>query len=295
MLAGSVYEFDRRRWLLPVATIAPHSFLARIGAAMLILAGIAWLDSYSGPEVQLFVFYLLPILYVTSQIGQRMGIVMCVICVASSVAVGWHDGADVGPAKAMTAAARLLVSVLVVVGWGRLHKMGQALAELSLTDPLTGLQNRRGCLLRGEAELTRMRRSGECLSLMYIDLDNFKAVNDIQGHKAGDRLLRVTAEVLLQSIRESDAAARMGGDEFVLILPGANSWGGRSLGETIRRGLCQAYRNEGVDASASVGVATFYEAPATFEEALHDADQVMYRTKRANKGEVLQQDVRRKS
>lgn len=263
----------------------------RVGLITLLIAGIAWLDFVSGPDVHLFVFYLMPILLVTNGLGQVAGILMSILCVACNVAIAWFVNPGFAVPDLVTAAARLLMSVLVVIAWGRLQTMGRALAELSLTDPLTGLQNRRACVLRGDVELARMRRSGECLSLMYIDLDNFKSVNDSHGHKGGDRVLRATAEGLREFLRRSDLAVRIGGDEFAVILPATGRDGGRRLGEEVRSCLRLLYIKEGVAVTASVGVATFYTAPESFEEVLHFSDQLMYQIKRNGKDGVLQRDV----
>lgn len=262
----------------------------QLAVILLLLASIAWLDFLSGPEVHLFVFYLLPILMVTSGYGQMAGIAMSLLCVACNVAVTREASPGLALPELATAAARLMMSVFVVVGWGRLQAIGRALAELSLTDALTGLQNRRACVLRGEAELARMRRSGECLSLMYIDLDNFKSVNDSLGHKGGDRVLRATGEALRGFMRRSDFAVRLGGDEFAVILPATDSAGGRRLGEEVRRHLRLLFIEQGVAVTASVGVATFHQAPGSFEEVLHFSDQLMYRAKSNGKDFVMQQD-----
>ncbi|WP_170304284.1 GGDEF domain-containing protein [Duganella radicis] len=160
-----------------------------------------------------------------------------------------------------------------------------------MVDSLTGLQNRRACLLRGQAEFARMHRTGEQLSLMFIDLDNFKTVNDQFGHKAGDRLLRMTAAELRRVLRHSDFAVRLGGDEFATILPGTDGAGGRSLAEIVHICLNRLFEIAGFDVSASVGVATFRAVPAHFEEVLQRGDELMYEIKRAGKDGVLQRDV----
>lgn len=293
LLSRNAVELEAMRW--STSERGPHRWrrVAHMVAIALLLVSVAWLDLLSGPQVHLFVFYLMPILLVTSAFGQASGIAMSVICVACNLLIARQLNPAFGFPEVVTAAARLVMSVLVVIGWGRLWAMGRALAELSMTDPLTGLQNRRAGVLRGEAELARMRRSGECLSLMYVDLDNFKSVNDSHGHKGGDRVLRATAQALCEFLRRSDLAVRIGGDEFAVILPATDSAGGRRIGEEARRRLGLLYINEGVAVTASVGVATFHQAPGSFEEVLHFSDQLMYQMKRSGKDGVLQQDAGR--
>jgi len=280
-----------RLWHKSRPAVAPgRKRMAALGAMGLFL-GIAGLDFLGGPEIHLFVFYLLPVLYVTSQFGQRAGMISCVLGVASASFVAWVGDGTAGINEWVTAAARLMVSLTVVAGWGRLHDMGMALAELSMVDPLTGLHNRRACYWHGEAELVRMRRTAECLSLMFIDLDNFKAVNDSHGHKAGDQLLRATAMELRRLIRESDVAARVGGDEFAVILPRTDGEGGRNLAQAVHANLQSLFQSLNVQTSASIGVATFRRAPASFEAVLHGADELMYEIKASGKDGVRQQNV----
>lgn len=280
------------RWLRYRTEPGRYSAPSWSAVALSSIALIAWLDFHSGPEIHLFVFYLLPILIATWHIGWRAGMTICVICILASLIAVWHEGRGLGHDAVVTASARLLVFSLAVFGWGRLHDMSRALAELSLIDPLTELQNRRACLLRGDAELARIRRNGGCLSLMFLDLDNFKGVNDNQGHKAGDRLLRATATELLRLLRHSDMAARLGGDEFAVILPGTDGAGGRRLAETVHANLAIIFRAQGADVTASIGVATFCRPPDHFEDVLQYADQLMYEIKKTGKDGVMQRDVK---
>lgn len=91
--------------------------------------------------------------------------------------------------------------------------------ELATTDALTGLQNRRAFLDVGESKIERLKRYARPLSVVFLDLDNFKQLNDTKGHDAGDAALQVTAKALLGALRTSDRVARLGGDEFAILLP----------------------------------------------------------------------------
>jgi diguanylate cyclase (GGDEF)-like protein len=153
-------------------------------------------------------------------------------------------------------------------------RLVQVLRQHATTDPLTGLLNREG--LRGAAERLRSRTSsrGQALTLAVIDLDDFKAVNDSDGHEAGDRLLVRLAHGWHGALRADDVAARFGGDEFVLLLPGTDVAGAFTL-VTRLRALTPG-------TPWSVGVVDF-PADAPLSQVLRDADRELYAAKRARR------------
>jgi diguanylate cyclase (GGDEF)-like protein len=167
----------------------------------------------------------------------------------------------------------------------------QRAEALSVTDDLTKLYNSRYLhqVLRRESK--RASRSGRPLSLLFIDLDGFKAVNDTHGHLAGSQALVEAAGVIRGSARETDVVARFGGDEFALILPDTGSEGAAAVGDRVRERIAaHAFlADDGLEIhlTVSVGVATLPDVAASAEELIKAADGAMYRVKESGKDSVF--------
>jgi diguanylate cyclase (GGDEF)-like protein len=181
-------------------------------------------------------------------------------------------------------AASLAAHAVVALENARLHGMVERQA---LVDGLTGLANRRAASDALHAEAARAERLETPLSVVLADLDGFKDVNDVHGHAVGDAVLRVFAEVLRETLRESDVAGRWGGEEFLLLLPGADEEGAAQLAERVRIGL--AARTipgvPGLRVTASFGVAE-YAGETNTEQLVAAADAALYAAKRAGKDRV---------
>ena len=152
----------------------------------------------------------------------------------------------------------------------------------SHTDALTGLWNRRYLDLAIDSELVRCVRFAESFSLLFCDIDNFKAINDRLGHPAGDHVLTTLGQRLGRATREVDEVARYGGDEFVLVLPRTDLPGALSLAEKIRSAVRSAPFTIGrsdVPVTVSVGVSTFPDHGSTAGDLLARADSALYKAK----------------
>jgi diguanylate cyclase (GGDEF)-like protein len=161
---------------------------------------------------------------------------------------------------------------------------------LSVTDDLTHLYNSRYLNQVLRRETKRASRSGRPLSLLFIDLDGFKAVNDTHGHLFGSRALVEAAAVIRQSARETDVVSRFGGDEFALILPDTGGEGAFAVGERIRERIA-AHRflvGDGLDIhlTGSIGVATLPDVAASADELMQAADKAMYAVKESGKNGI---------
>jgi diguanylate cyclase (GGDEF)-like protein len=162
-------------------------------------------------------------------------------------------------------------------------------SRLAKTDALTGLANLRAFLEQLEHDLALTARTGNPLTLAYVDLDDFKSINDSQGHSAGDNLLRAVATRLISATRRTDTVARLGGDEFGIILPATDFDGAKAILRKIRRSLGAPY--EGIEyTTCSVGAVVLRERTANAAAALAAADRLMYAAKRSGKNAFVVQE-----
>jgi len=164
----------------------------------------------------------------------------------------------------------------------RLSTAVAALADEARRDPLTGLWNRRLLEGRLEYEVTRHRRNGSPLSVLVLDLDGFKAVNDELGHPVGDELLKQVAAAISDTVREMDTVVRQGGDEFCVVAPETDAVEGAELAERLKAALRELVAG-GVPVSASAGVATFPADASSAELLLAQADAEQRRDKQAGR------------
>ncbi|RLD18989.1 MAG: hypothetical protein DRI36_00075 [Caldiserica bacterium] len=161
----------------------------------------------------------------------------------------------------------------------------EEIERLSLKDGLTGLYNIRYFKERVKEEIERSRRNNLCFSMVMIDLDNFKKINDSFGHSTGDKVLKFFSEELQKNMRKSDVICRYGGDEFLVLLPRVNIGKSNFMKERIRKVLCKEIRigNLKVSISASIGGVVFPFDGDTVEKLFERADHVLYKVKRKGK------------
>jgi diguanylate cyclase (GGDEF)-like protein len=183
-------------------------------------------------------------------------------------------------------AASLASHAVVALEAARLHRI---VSNQALVDGLTGLANRRSCEHTLNTELARAQRFPGALAVVVADLDDFKEVNDRHGHQAGDIVLREFASLLRESVRDIDLAARWGGEEFLLVLPGTDLEGAARVAERVRRALEEgtvlSVDGEPIPVTASFGVAAYPEAQ-TAAALFAAADEALYEAKRIGKNRV---------
>ncbi|MFD2264651.1 diguanylate cyclase [Lacibacterium aquatile] len=165
----------------------------------------------------------------------------------------------------------------------------QRLLELATRDALTGLHNRRHFFELGQREFDRSRRASKPCALLLFDIDHFKAVNDTYGHATGDDVIRGIAEIACDMTRRTDIAARVGGEEFVILLPDTGLEAAALVGEKLRRAIEAApYGTRSLHATVSIGIAEAEAADVNLSDTLARADIALYQAKREGRNRLVQ-------
>lgn len=261
--------------------------VAAIG--LLLMGFVGLLDYLNGYEVSFSIFYLAPVAVVAWHAGPGLGYVFCVAGAATWFAVDEASGHPYSHWLIPVWNATVRLGFFAVTTWllGELKRRLAAETALARIDGLTQLLNARAFREVASRLLLLAQRYRHASVLGYVDVDNFKAVNDRLGHAEGDRVLRAVAGTLGRGVRDSDVVARLGGDEFAVFLPETDSAAAQVVFEKIRAALAREAAAHGWPIGFSIGVAVFARAPAGVEEALGFADRLMYRVKNSGKNDIV--------
>lgn len=259
--------------------------LASSGCGILIVEGIDYLTGY---EVSMSLFYLGPIALAAWYSGRRSGFAIALLSclawfLADQAAGGQYSTAVIPVWNALVRLGFFLVTAHLVTA---LRESLGAQQRLARTDDLTGLYRRGVFEERLRHDLALAGRRNGMITVAYLDVDDFKVVNDTYGHAEGDQVLRAIASVLQRTIRKADTAARLGGDEFALILPDTDVLGARLAISKLTRQVRQTMKAHQWNVTCSVGVVTLEDSAMAPEQAIATADELMYQVKRAGKGAV---------
>jgi diguanylate cyclase (GGDEF)-like protein len=253
--------------------------------SLLLTVGVGILDFISGPELSSAIFYILPIALAGWYGSTRLGFAIAVLASLAWLAadLGWglrHYHVLIPLWNALVRLGLFLVILLLLSRLRHKLKEEEALAD---TDQLTGLLNVRAYSEKAEQEIERLERYGRPFSLAYLDLDDFKQVNDRFGHSTGDELLQAVAKILRERTRTVDLVARLGGDEFALLLPEADLLSARMAVHKLQSGILEEMARHGWPVTVSSGILEISSPPESVHAMTTMADQLMYRIKRTTK------------
>ncbi|MDY0341904.1 MAG: GGDEF domain-containing protein [Coriobacteriia bacterium] len=268
--------------------LASAPLLARVGSSFLLLGFVALLDYLTGEELSFSVFYLLPVLLAGTFISRDAG---RAAALAGAVVWGYLEVEARVYSAAWVVVWNTTVRLIFFLAINELVRVARRAHEreraLSRTDSLTGIANRRVFTEHIEREIAKSGRDGRSFTIVYLDLDHFKRVNDFHGHSEGDGLLRAVAETISSELRTVDLVARIGGDEFGLVLTATSAEGAQMLLARVAEAL-RRETGERWGVSATFGAVTFVEPPATADSAVKLADELMYRGKSQDRDTIVQ-------
>jgi len=247
-----------------------------------------------GTEISFSIFYLLPISLATWYLSPGFGYGVAAF---SLLFRGWIDFSRLDlyshpfiPLE--NTALRAVFFIGAVWAIGRIRLLMERERRFGTTDFLTGLPNSRALYEMLAGVQNRCIRAGSPLTIAFMDCDNFKRINDLEGHRAGDKVLALIGETLQQNIRRGDFAARLGGDEFALLLPDTDEEAGLQVLTRLHTSLLKAMETGGHPVTFSVGAVTYADPPEAVDDMLHRADTLMYSVKAQTKNRVVIEQVK---
>jgi diguanylate cyclase (GGDEF)-like protein len=257
------------------------------GYVFLFFLGV--LDFYTGNQLSFSFLYLLPVGLITWVGGGVMGAISAFISVVIWQLASYMFG-EVYPSvwiPIWNSVSRLMFILVGVFILDRFHQNLQMERNFARTDFLTGTANRRAFFEIASIEVNRAARYAHHLSIIYIDLDQLKIVNDSYGHKAGDALLRLVGRTISRSLRTSDLVARVGGDEFCVLLPESGEKAAARAANRIFDRLNAKMVDENYPTTFSFGVVSYVHGyPKSVDEMIQEADMVMYEVKKTGKNNI---------
>ncbi len=281
-----MYFFALDQWL---CTLSRRCILA-LGSLQIVLVECA--DVFAPQGLQLSLFHVLPIIMLTWYVSRLAGLVFGALATALLTFTDWHLGLLTNrEALLLQAGAHALLFLIVILILDVVIVKFDTVQQQADQDPLTGALNKGafGRMLRHHLRLAR--RAGWPVTLAYVDLDRFKALNDTCGHSEGDRALKQVATTMRQTLRESDIVGRVGGDEFAIVLMNTRPDDVVNLMEAIRTALRDRFSSWPVPVTCSIGAVTFVDPPLDEKAALSAADNLMYQAKQSGRDQNFLQLV----
>jgi diguanylate cyclase (GGDEF)-like protein len=264
-----------------------------LGASAVMVSIIGWIDYLTGSEMAFSVFYFAPVAIAAWYGGRLSGTALA--CFSACIWLAADLSVDTRYSEQWipfwNASIRFLTFLIMAVLVSHMRMLLVREKYLAETDALTGCLNRRSFIDQLDGELRRLRRYRLPLSLAFIDIDNFKLVNDTLGHQAGDEVLRLIAETLRSRLRSTDIVGRIGGDEFVILLPLTEEKQSEVAIQDLLDELADVAKNQVWPISYSVGV-VFVDVPCDSSSSLlGEADRLMYEVKNGGKNRMLQRTL----
>ena len=261
----------------------------RVAGYVLLTLLVYWVNAVTPSTARFGILYTIPVLLVTWTEGLAWGILLAVATTVFREATAWVQMPADTPLqwRILNGLAYLAVLGVAMAGLQSLRRSQAQLARLVTQDQLTSVLNARAFVARLGQELDRNRRYPRPLALLYMDLDNFKVINDTHGHQTGDAVLRLVADSMRSSVRHADVVGRLGGDEFAVLTPETDAALADAAAKRLIAGLRNVFKGT-PNVTASIGVVSCAATDASTDDLLRRADQAMYDAKKSGKDRVVQ-------
>ncbi len=255
-----------------------------LAAGLICIALLGIVDYFTVDKFKMTLFYLMPISIVAWLVGRKAGIALAFVSTLTWMVANNYTAIDFFTMwNVFTSLGFFLV---VSILFSKLKQMFDNEQKISQTDHLTGVVNRRAFLHILSNEILRLGRSSQPLTLAYIDLDNFKDINDNFGHAKGDLVLQQVANALTKSLRKTDRIARLGGDEFAILLPDTDMLAAQAVIPKVQEVLQERTKQDKLMVTLSIGVLTCLQPPESADEMVTLADNLMYEVKNSGRNGV---------
>jgi diguanylate cyclase (GGDEF)-like protein len=275
--------------LLARAEKLSGTFWKLTGVILVLIVGS--LDVLTGPELSFSLFYLIPIMITAWFSGRRFGLVISGLCTVTWFAADEMTGREYAYSSIRYWNAAIRLGFFVIVTW-LLPAVKELRRERRLAhiDYLTGAANRRYLFEIVQHEIDRSQRYGRPFALAYLDVDDFKSINDHYGHQVGDDILCAIVNCAKRYLRKADTIARIGGDEFIIVFPETNHETLRSVVPRIQAALLHEMQRSHWPVTFSIGALSLLHTPANADECITWADDLMYSVKESGKNDIAYED-----
>jgi diguanylate cyclase (GGDEF)-like protein len=255
--------------------------LGLLAAVSVYFVAIGFVDYFTGPDIAFSLFYVAAIAVAAwTTADLRLAVASSIVGALAWLAAEWLSHADIPQVVVLwNAATRLVIFTGTGILICRLRNALNLAQALARTDYVTELLNVRAFHEIAKVEISRARRYHRPLTVAFFDLDDFKSINDRFGHSYGDAVLRTVAGTLRSSLRSSDTVARVGGDEFVVLLPETGHEQAKEALAKLQQALLERMGSAGSGVTVSIGAAVFDVPPADVDALIRAADAMMYKAK----------------
>jgi diguanylate cyclase (GGDEF)-like protein len=265
--------------------VIPETVIFLISVALVMLLGV--IDYLTGYEIAFSIFYLQPVSLIAWFGKKNHAIIICILSAMTWLLADFYAGDTYYNSfiPVWNASVRLGFFLITVFSLREIKKLLIAEQTFARIDFLTGITNRRAFYELADIEINRTARFNRPFTLVYIDIDDFKKVNDTSGHIQGDNLLQLVAKTIKDNTRSIDIISRIGGDEFVVLFPETNETNAKSAMSKVHKKLLGIVQKNNWPVTFSIGAITCYKS-CSLDELIKEADDLMYTVKQSGKNRV---------